>query len=61
MHCPRCAEEVFDHASHYDYLMTAAQEMENVVRAARNNAEPVLGKTQLTFALGQDMDSDDLT
>jgi hypothetical protein len=28
------AESVFDHTSHYDHLMSAAEEMEQVVRAA---------------------------
>lgn len=40
--------------------MTAAQEMENVVRSASGSKlEPAHGKNQLTFALGQDLDSDD--
>ncbi|WIA20835.1 hypothetical protein OEZ85_005187 [Tetradesmus obliquus] len=30
----RVAESVFDHTSHYDHLMSAAEEMEDVVRAA---------------------------
>lgn len=58
----RCAEEVFDHQSHHDYLMTAAAEMEAVVQAAtQSQGEPLQpGKNQLTYALGQDMDSDEL-
>jgi hypothetical protein len=36
-HLRRVAESVFDHTSHYDHLMSAAEEMEDVVRAAAGN------------------------
>jgi hypothetical protein len=30
---------VFDHTSHYDHLMSAAEEMEDVVRAAASKVK----------------------
>eukprot|EP00878_Enallax_costatus_P008141 GHUV01008513.1.p1 GENE.GHUV01008513.1~~GHUV01008513.1.p1 ORF type:complete len:786 (+),score=206.32 GHUV01008513.1:278-2635(+) len=59
-HICRCAEDVFDHTSHYDYLMTAAAEMEAVVQAAAEARSDVgMSKPHVAFALGQDFDAED--
>jgi hypothetical protein len=48
----RVAESVFDHTSHYDHLMSAAEEMEDVVRAAASNVSASAGGRASVGALG---------
>jgi hypothetical protein len=46
------AESVFDHTSHYDHLMSAAEEMEDVVRAAAGSIAAATGGRASVSALG---------
>jgi hypothetical protein len=46
----RVAESVFDHSSHYDHLMSAAEEMEDVVRAAAGNVAAAGGRASINVA-----------
>jgi hypothetical protein len=43
---------VFDHTSHYDHLMSAAEEMEDVVQAAAGNVTAAAGGRASIGALG---------
>lgn len=49
---------MFDHSSHYDYLMTAAAEMEAVVQEAALERDAGQTRRQLKFALGGDIDDE---
>ncbi|KAF6256488.1 Pyruvate/Phosphoenolpyruvate kinase-like domain-containing protein [Scenedesmus sp. NREL 46B-D3] len=52
----RVAESVFDHTSHYDHLMTAAEEMEDVVRTAASSMAGGAGGRSSAAALGHSGD-----